>query len=165
MDTYPIIKNPHYIDLQKTRVGLTLVSENGTESKAEFVVPEGGKTGVNPIWDRILTEFDEKKMRAARNDLETKMIREREFNDKKRKAAVESEKMKLLFDQKMKCFQYPFVKNATNEEKSAVRRCPDMLTLGIIINFLSMKYIQDNNFSILEFVDNIEEQMDESESK
>ena len=165
MTTYPIIKNPHYIDLQKTRVGLTLVSENGVESKAEFVIPEGGKTGVNPIWDRILTEFDEKKMRADRNALETRMMRDREFNVKKQKAQIESEKMKMLFDQKMKCFQYPFVKNATNEEKSAVRRCPDLLTLGIVINFLSMKYIQDNNFSILEFVDNIEEQMDELENK
>lgn len=165
MVDYPIIKNPHYIDLEKTRVGLTLVSENGTESRAEMVVPEGGKVGINPIWDRILNEFDEKKMREDRNNLELRRRKDAEFNDKKRKASIESEKMKMLFDSKMKCFQYPFVKNASSEEKSAVRRCPDMLTLGIVINFLSMKYIQDNNFSILEFVDNIEEHVDESESK
>jgi len=158
MNVYPIIKNPYYIDLQKTKVGLTLVYENGSESKAELVVPEGGKTGVNPIWDKILENFDEKKMRKDRNDFESKLIRDREFANKKHRATVESEKMKSLFDQKMKYFNLPFVKEATSEEKSALRRCPDILTLNIVANAIAQKYIKDNDISLLDFINKLEEE-------
>lgn len=163
MTTYPIIKNPHYVDAKKTIVGMTLVQENGIEAQAQFSVPKNREKGVNAFWDRILEEFDEQKMRDDRNAIEVKRKRDEEFMTKKRRAAIESEKLRILFDQKMKAFEYPFVKEATNEEKSAIRRSPDSITLSIVISMLAQKYINSKNFSVLDFVDDIDNSLEKKE--
>jgi hypothetical protein len=157
----PKLENPHYIDLEKTQVGVTLVYENGVKQSAVFKVPTNGEKGLNKFWDRILEEFDEKAMRKARNDLELRRIEEQNFRNKKHKAALESAKLRTLFDKKIQAFEMPFVKNATNEEKAAVRRSPNELILNIIMTSLAIKYINSNNISLIDFID----QFDEIEEK
>ena len=115
---YPIIKNPVYVDAKKTRIRMTLVRENGIESLAEFTVPANRERGVNEYWDRILDEFDEKQMRDQRNRIEERAKQNQEFADKKRKAAIENDKLKMLFDMKMRCFSLPFVCGKLNHTKS-----------------------------------------------
>ncbi len=56
MITYPIIKNPEFIDLEKTRVRMILEDESGKQTVAEFKVPDGREAGVNEMWDRIVAE-------------------------------------------------------------------------------------------------------------
>lgn len=157
----PKLENPHYIDLEKTQVGVTLVYDNGVKQSAVFKVPPKGEKGINPYWDRILEEFDEKKMRKARNDLELKRIEQQEFRNKKEKASRESMVMRALFDMKIKAFELPFIKKATNEEKAAVRRAPNQMLLNIVITSLAIKYLQSNNISFIDFFDELDEIEDE----
>lgn len=159
--TYPIIKNPEYVDLQKTTVKLTLVSENGTSTVSEFKVPQDKARGVNPLWDRVMDEFDIEKMRRDRNNLEVRRTQEKEFQEKKRKAAVESEKLRVLFDTKMKLFNLPFVSKATDREKAAIRRAPDLMMLSIVATTLAQKYIQDSGSTFLDLFDEIDDLQDQ----
>jgi hypothetical protein len=154
---YPIIKNPVYVDAKKTRIRMTLVRENGIESLAEFTVPANRERGVNEYWDRILDEFDEKQMRDQRNRIEERAKQNQEFADKKRKAAIENDKLKMLFDMKMRCFSLPFVSEASDEDKAAVRRAPDPLMLNIIIMHLAQKYITEKGMSFIDLFDMIDD--------
>lgn len=162
---YPIIKNPEYVDLEKTTVKLTLVDEKGTESVAEFKVPENKTRGVNVLWDRVMDEFDIEKMRRERNNKEVRQIQEREFQEKKKKAAIESEKLRLLFETKMKVFNLPFIAQASDKDKAAVRRAPDITMLNIITAYLAQKYIADKQITFLDLLDEIDDMVDQQTKK
>lgn len=157
----PIIKDPFFVDLEKTTVRMKLVNDNGVESIAEFKVPEDQALGVNPYWDRIVEEFDVEKMREDRNILEKKMRQEQDFRRKKDKAAVENEKLRKLFDAKMECFSLPFIANASDEDKAVVRRAPDLVLLNMIVTKLADKYMNENNMSYIELFDMIDDMQDE----
>lgn len=154
----PKLENPHYIDLEKTQVGVTLVFENGVKQNAVFKVPPDGEKGINPYWDRILDEFDEKAMRKERNDLEVKRIQENNFRNKKLRSSNENLRLRTLFDKKMKAFEFPFVKNASNEDKAAVRRSPDEMMLNLVLTALAIKYLQDNSMSFIDLFDRMDEE-------
>lgn len=153
----PKLENPHYIDLEKTQIGVTLVYDNGVKQSAVFKVPPNRERGVNPYWDRILDEFDERAMRKARNDLEIKRQEQQNFTIKKEKATKESTKLRLLFDKKMQSFELPFVKNASNGDKAAVRRAPNELILNIVLTSLAIKYLESKNMTFIDFFDELEE--------
>lgn len=155
--TYPIIKNPEYVDLEKTTIRMTLISESGLESVAEFKVPANKERGVNQYWDRIMDEFDVEAMRQARNDLERRRMRQAEMDDKRKKANEQNERLRQLFDMKIKLFNFPFIANATMEEKAAVRRAPDMTLLMVVVTTLAQKYMQDNSLTFIDFFDQIED--------
>lgn len=155
--TYPILKNPEYVDLQKTTVRVRLVYENGSESIAQFKVPTDKARGVNEYWDRILDEFDIEQMRKARNDAEIMRRRDIEFNDKKRKASIQSEALRQLFDRKMGIFNQPFMTNASKEDKAAVRRAPNDVLLNAVATTIVQKYIQDNGMSFVDLFDLIDD--------
>lgn len=161
--SYPLIKDPEFIDIQKTRVRFKLVNENGVTSTAELRVPDGWARGVNQYWDRILDEFDVEKMRRARNDLENKRKRQEEFERKKKAAAFENDKLKQLFDNKMKAFEMPFIASASDEIKSAVRRAPNQLILNSIIHDQMMKYMGEHNFTFTQLFDHLDELEEQKE--
>ncbi len=159
--TFPLIKEPEFIDIQKTRVRFKLVTENGVTSTAELKVPDNWARGVNPYWDRILDEFDVEQMRKARNDLENRRKRQEEFEKKKRAAAVENEKLKQLFDNKMKAFEMPFISGAPDDIKSAIRRAPNQLILNSIIHNQMMEFMNEKGFTftqLFDYMDELEEQ-------
>ena len=161
--TYPIIKDPEFIDIQKTRVKFKLVKENGLVTVAELAVPPDRARGVNAYWDRIMDEFDVELMRKKRNALESSRIQQQEFMKKKQAAAIENEKLRLLFDAKMKAFELPYVSGASDDIKSAIRRAPDTGFLALILNDLMKQYMLDNELSYLEFLDHMDELEEEKE--
>lgn len=157
MTTYPIIKNPEFIDLQKTFVRMTLVAEDGKETVAEFKVPENREAGVNEFWDRIVAEHDVEAMRLRRNELETMKIQEAERIEKKKRAQIENELLRQLFDQKLYYFNLPFVNDLTDEEKASIRRAPNMNLLFISATLVFASYMQRTGKTMTEIFDDIED--------
>lgn len=156
MDNFKI-ESPIFVDLEKTVVRFTMVYENGTKSVAELKVPKNRERGVNPHWDRILEEFDVEKMRKDRNDLEIRNRQIQDFSNKKRKAAIENEKLSNLFNNKIKLFDLPFVSEATSEMKSSIRRAPNEMLLNLVLLQLVNDYMQKNEMSFLDLFDIIDE--------
>jgi hypothetical protein len=157
MTTYPIIKNPEFVDLQKTYVRMILVDENGKETVAEFKVPEGRQAGVNEYWDRIVAEHDVEAMRKRRNDLETLKMQEAERMEKKKRAQIENEILRQLFDQKLYFFNLPFVNELTDEEKSSIRRAPNTNLLFIAAASVFAAYMQRTGKTMVDIFDHIED--------
>lgn len=157
MVKYPIIKNPEFIDIQKNFVRFLMIDESGKETVAEFKVPENKEPGVNEFWDRIVQEFDIEEMRRKRNELESRIISERERLEKKRKAQVENEILRNLFDQKLYFFNLPFVDELTDEEKSAIRRAPNAALLHIAAAASIMSYMQRTGKTLVNIFDDIED--------
>lgn len=158
-----IIKNPHFIDVEKTKVRFELINDNGVTSVAELAVPPKMARGVNEFWDRILDEFDVEKMRRERNEQETRRKRQEEFDRKKRQAAEENTKLKILFDAKMKAFELPFIAEAPDNIKTAIRRSPDLTMLNCIIYSQMSKYMSDNNLTFVDIFDKLDEIQDAKE--
>jgi hypothetical protein len=159
-----IIQDPEFVDLQKTKVRFKLIKEDGLVSVAELTVPTNRERGVNAYWDRIMDEFDVELMRRKRNALETSRIQQQEFMKKKQAAAVENEKLKTLFDAKMKAFELPYVSVATDDIKSAIRRAPDVSFLNLILTDLMKQHMTDNAMSYLDFLDYLDELEEQKET-
>lgn len=157
MTTYPIIKNPEFIDLEKTRVRMILEDESGKQTVAEFKVPEGRESGVNEMWDRIVAEHDVEAMRQRRNELEIRMINEKDRIEKKKRAQVENEILRNLFDTKLYFFNLPFVAELTDEEKSAIRRAPNANLLYIAAVAAFLGYMERTGKSLIDIFDEIED--------
>ena len=155
--TYPIIKEPEYIDLEKTRVKFKLINENGVITNAELTVPPNRERGINTFWDRIMDEFDIEKMRKDRNDLESRKRRDQDFDRRKRQAAEENAKLKVLFDAKMKAFELPYIAEAPSEVKSAIRRAPTVTFVDAIVGKQMIDYMNEKNMSFLELLDHLDE--------
>lgn len=165
MTTYPILKNPEFVDLEKTTVRVKLVYENGSESEAQFKVPADRARGVNDMWDRILDEFDVEAMRKARNDLEIRRRREIEYEDKRRKAAIQSELLRQLFDKKMSVFNLPFMNDASRDDKASIRRAPNEILLYAAATLVIQKYLQENNLTFVDLIDLIDDMEYEAQAK
>lgn len=160
------ILEPEFVDLAKTTVRFKIMSESGTISVAELKVPPNRERGVNEYWDRILDEYDVEKMRRDRNARELRAQRDKAAQDKKRLAAEENQRLKLLFDKKMKAFELPYIKDGSDEIKSAIRRAPSEQFLDVVLSDLMLKFMKDNNMSYvayLDYLDDLEEAKAETE--
>lgn len=155
------ISNPHYVDLEKTTVAFTLTTPEGVITKAELKVPENKARNVNPYWDNILDNFDIEQMRLQRNQQEIRKRKQAEFEATKAKAKLDNDKLVRLFNKKTKIFAMPFVASASDDTKSAIRRCSDELMLDFIYQDILKKYMVDNNFThtqLLDYLDDLQEQ-------
>jgi hypothetical protein len=157
MTTYPIIKNPEFVDLQKTFVRMLLVDESGKETLAEFKVPENKEPGINEFWDRIVAEHDVEVMRKKRNDIEAMRIQELQRLEKKKKSQVENEILRQLFDQKLYYFNLPFVSELTDDEKSSIRRAPNLTLLNVAVASVFNSYMSRTGKTIVDIFDEIED--------
>lgn len=164
MPKYPIIRNPEFIDLQKNFVRMTLVAEDGKETVAEFKVPDNREAGVNEFWDRIVAEHDVEAMRRRRNDIETMKIQENERIEKKKRAQVENELLRQLFDQKLYYFNLPFVNDLTDEEKASIRRAPNLALLQVAVNSVFASYMERTKKNMTTIFDEIEDKEFENAS-
>lgn len=151
------ILDPEFVDLQKTTVRFKIVSESGTISVAELKVPPNRERGVNEYWDRILDEFDVEKMRQDRNAKEIRAQKEKLAAQKKKQAADENGRLKMLFDKKMKAFELPYIKESADVVKSAIRRAPSEQFLDVILSDLMLKFIKDNNMSYVDYLDYLDD--------
>lgn len=159
------VKNPQFIDLEKTRVRFTIVQENGTSNTAELTVPENQARGVNPYWDQILDNFDVLEMRKRRNEEEQRRRKQLEVDDKKKKAHEENIRLRDLFNKKMKSFDIPFIKEAPDNIKSAIRRAPDIDTLNFILNTYTLDFMKQNNMDFVAYLDYLDDVEDEIAQK
>lgn len=159
------IRDPEFIDVAKTKVRFKLIDENGAESVAELAVPPKMARGVNPYWDRILDEFDVDKMRRDRNTKEQRLIKQREFEDKKRKAGIENEKLKALFNAKMQAFEMPFINDAPDKVKSAIRRAPNLMLLNAVIQEQMLQFMKEKDMSFIDLFDYLDDEADKKEAE
>ncbi len=158
---YKIVE-PEFIDLQKTRVRFKIVTD-GVIQSAELKVPDNQARGVNIYWDRILDEYDIKKMRDDRNNKEIRDRKTREVEDKRRKGHLENQKLKELFQLKIKAFELPFINNAEDNVKAAIRRAPTIEILNNTVNNITSKYLTDNNMTYLDYIDYLDDLEDQKE--
>ena len=159
------ISNPQYVDLEKTTVSFTITSADGIISNAQLKVPDGKARGVNPYWDAIMDNFDIEQMRQARNQLEVKRRKQAEFDAAKKKSSVDNEKLVALFNKKTKIFAMPFVADASDEVKSAIRRTSDETLLNFIYFDLLKKHLTDNSLSYSQLLDYLEDLEDQASSQ
>lgn len=166
---YPIIKDPQFIDIQKTRVKFILEYENGNTNIAELAVPPNQDLGINPFWDRIVQEFDIEEMRQKRNSLENKIRddarRRREIENNRRQSENQNRIMRELFDAKVKALSLPYIENADDAVKTAIRRAPDINLLSSILNELRLDFMKTKNMNYLQYLDYLEEVEEELQLK
>jgi hypothetical protein len=154
---YPIIRKAKYMNQDKTKIQVLLENENGTTNLAEFQIRKDALEGENVLWDRIKKEYD---MSLMDSDLEDSIRRfnlQREYEDKRKKAALESEKMKMLFDAKLNFFNFPLIDELSDEEKATIRRAPDLQMLQVAIVWVLINYATRNNKSMLDVFDAMED--------
>jgi len=156
------IKNPEYIDLEKTRVRFTLVSATGVESQAELTVPPNKDRGINKYWDRIMDEFDIEEMRQRRNELEVEMRNAQSHREEKRRADFKLQQLQYLFDAKSKAFDLPFIKDGSIDTKSAVRRAPTIEVLNVIVNDLTKQFMEENDMDWNDYLDYLDDLEDDN---
>jgi hypothetical protein len=157
------IKNPEYIDLEKTRVRFVMVLEDGKEQIAEFKVPDGQRRGKNKAWDRIMDEFDIEDMRQRRNNREIEERNRINHRREKEKADVERHRLRNLFNSKTKAFELPFIKDADIDTKAAIRRAGTHELLYFFINDITRKFIEDNKMTYSEYLDYLDDLEDEAD--
>ena len=157
MTTYPIIKNPEFIDLEKKFVRMILVDESGKETVAEFKVPDDRQAGVNEFWDRIVAEHDIEAMRKKRNEIEIMKMQEADRIEKKKKAQIENETLRQLFDQKLYYFNLPFINELTDDEKASIRRAPNLNLLYIAAASVFASYTERTGKKMIDIFDEIED--------
>lgn len=157
--TYPIIKNPQFMNASLTKLRMTLVNENGSSSVAEMTIPADRPPGVNKMWDRIAAEFDVSKMEEDLKARLAQQERQRKFQAEKQQAAKENEKLRFLFAQKVEALKLPFIKNGKEEYKKLIRKSPDMFTLNFVIYKLAEDYMKENSMEIADFIDMIEDSL------
>lgn len=166
---YPIIKDPQFIDLQKTRVRFTLEYENGSVNVAELSIPPNGEPGINAFWDRITQEFDVQEMRRKRNDLEDQLRRDarkqQEITNRRMQAEAANRIMRELFDAKVKALALPYIENASDDIKTAIRRTPDLILLQQMLNEMRADFMKTHNMSYLQYLDYLEEVEEEQQLK
>ena len=133
------------------------IRDNGSVVELELRVPENQERGVNEYFDHILDNHDwqaivdDFKKRAERYQIGQSHQIERQKNE------AESHRLRDLFDQKAMLFKQPYIKDATPDVKSAIRRCPDHLTLSTISTSVFNKYLEDNKLSYSDYLDIIDE--------
>ena len=159
--SYKII-DPEFVDLQKTHVRFKIVAD-GVIQAAELKVPPNQERGINAYWDRILDEFDIQKMREDRNNKEIRDRKAREVEDKRRKGGIENQRLKELFQVKIKAFELPYINNTDDEVKAAIRRAPSMELLNLILNELAIKFMKENSMSYLDYIDYLDDLEEQKE--
>jgi len=160
------IKNPEYVDLEKTRVRFKLIQESGIESVAELTVPKGKQRGLNKYWDRIMDEFDIEEMRRKRNEIEAEARMKRKHEEEKRRNEGKMVSLRELFDAKTKAFELPYIQDLDTETKSAIRRAPNLEVLNFILNDITKKFMEENNMEYndhLDYLDDLEEEAENSQ--
>lgn len=154
---YPIIKKARYMNPSKTKIQVTLENENGTVNVAEFQITKDAPEGTNAIWDRIKKEYDLNEMDVELENAIKRSAAQRDYEEKKKKASIESAKMKMLFDAKLNFFNFPFIDQLTDEEKATIRRAPDLQMLQIAIVMVVTSYSSRTGKSLLDIFDEIED--------
>lgn len=156
---------PEFIDLEKTRVKFKIVSENGITSNAELMVPKDQAKGENPYWDQILENFDVQEMRRRRNEKETLVRKQKEAEDKKRKAHEENIRLTKLFNKKMEAFNLPYINEGASELKAAIRRSPTSQVLDIILTGAALDFMKENNMTYIDYLDYLDDLEDKKQAE
>lgn len=150
------IKDPEFVDLEKTTVRFKIIRD-GVTTVAELKVPETREKGINPYWDRIMDEFDVEAMRQQRNEKEVRARKLAEFDKKKREGREENEKLVALFNLKMQMFNLSIFSEADDATKAAIRRSPNKEFLNFIYYDTLRKYMNDNNLSYIDLLEKLED--------
>ena len=99
--------------------------------------------------------------------MELKKRKLEEFEATKAKAKLDNDRLVKLFNKKTKLFSIPFISEASDDVKSAIRRCSDEVMLDFIYTDMLKKYAADNNLSytqLLDYFDDLQEQAESNTS-
>ena len=142
-----------------------VVSNDGSVSKISFAIPENEEIGVNPYFDYILSNYHLSEIRAT-YEAELKEHRNRQrHNQLAEQRQKEAKELAQLFDAKAHLFDMPFVKESSQQFRSAIRRAPDQVTLNLIVNQAFNEYLQSKDMSCNDYLDYIDELLYNEEVK
>ena len=134
-----------------------LVNEDGSTEKISFSIPDEDKVGVNEYFDYIVENYHLEEIRAQ-YESELKIHRDNQRREKeheqRKKEAVE---LKQLFDTKAQMFELPFIKEASQDIRSALRRAPNQITLNLIAYVAFEKYLEDKKMDCVGYLDYLDE--------
>lgn len=134
-----------------------LVKEDGSTERLSFSIPHEDKVGVNEYFDYIVENYHLEEIRAQ-YESELKIHRDNQRREKeheqRKKEAVE---LKQLFDTKAQMFELPFIKEASQDIRSALRRAPNQTTLNLIAYVAFEKYLEDKNMDCVGYLDYLDE--------
>ena len=146
----PRLLNPEVIECE-------LVNEDGSTEKLSFSIPHEDKVGVNEYFDYIVKNYHLEEIRAQ-YESELKIHRDNQRREKeheqRKKEAVE---LKQLFDTKAQMFELPFIKEASQDIRSALRRAPNQITLNLIAYVAFEKYLEDKKMDCVGYLDYLDE--------
>ena len=142
-----------------------LVNLDGSISKISFPIPPEEKTGINEYFDYIVANYHLDEIRAT-YESELKAHRDRQRHqqliDQRKK---EAQALSQLFDTKAQLFDMPFVKDSSQDLRSAIRRAPDQITLNLIVSHAFEKYLQIKDMSCSDYLDYLDELLYNEETK
>lgn len=142
-----------------------LVKHDGSVSKISFAIPTGEKAGVNKYFDYIQLNYHIDEIKATyESELKEHRNRQRhqQLAEQRKK---ESRELAQLFDTKAQLFEMQFIKDSTQQLRSAIRRAPDQVTLNLIVNHAFNKYLQAKDMSCNDYLDYIDELLYNEEIK
>ena len=135
----------------------SVVLKDGTTSKISFQIPADEKIGVNEYFDYIVNNYHLEEIKAT-YDSELKAHRDRQRQQKlAEQRKKEAKDLAELFDVKAHLFDMPFVKESSQDMRSAIRRAPDKTTLNVIVSHAFEKYLCDKNMNCNDYLDYLDE--------
>jgi hypothetical protein len=153
------LRGIEFTSMEYDKVRFFIVNhDKGIETLAESTVPENFEYGVNKYWDLILDRYytvEELKQKRIEKEEHAKEMAK--FRHQKELSAVENAQLKELFNLKSYYFKMPFVENASDSDKSLVRKAPNLFTLHYVVNKLMDKYVEENDISYDDLFEEIED--------
>lgn len=142
-----------------------VVENDGSVSKISFAIPKDEEVGVNEYFDYIVSNYHLSELRAT-YEAELKQHRDRQRHKQlAEQREKEAKELAHLFDAKAHLFDLPFVKESTQQFRSAIRRAPDQVTLNLIVNQAFNKYLQSKDMSCNDYLDYVDELLYNEEVK
>lgn len=152
---YEKLVNPVFLNPETMRC--RGVKKDGTTVEIDFTVPEGEALGVNEYFDWICQNYPLTDIKAAyQSALAEHRARQQRIEEDKSKEQ-EIQRLTRLFDVKSAIFELQFIKEASSEVKSSVRRCPDEMTLHMIVSDYFRTYLSSKNLDYGDYLDYVEE--------
>lgn len=158
MDKDIELRKIEFTSTEYAKVRFEILNTRTGEAKfAETAVPENYEKGKNKYWDKILEITTVEKLKEKRQIKEEKGKALIEARNKQIESEIENEKLKELFNMKAYYFNMPFVENASDDDKGLIRKSPNIFTLQYIVQKLMDKYVDENNMTLDDLIEEIED--------
>lgn len=149
------ITNPRYADLQKRALKFDVIEPNGSVRIAFLHVPENPDDNI--YFKHIVEKWGYEELDK---ELERRAQETRDYNERaelRKKSDEEALELRQLFTRKNECFNLPWVKNASDDVVSGIRRAQTEGILNAIVAAELIKYMDKTNVDYESLMDEIDE--------